>query len=223
MNDRPILVIGNKNYSSWSMRPWLLMKATGVAFDELRIPLNTPAFDETIRNWSPSARVPALRHRDVTVWDSLAIAEYVNETFLDGRGWPDASAARAHARSISAEMHSGMFDLRGECPLNVRRVMERPHAIGEGARRDAARVQAIWREARSRFGADGHLLFGRFTIADAFFAPVVFRFRTYRVPLDADAQRYADAVLALPAVQDWIAEAAAEPERIEHYDRIGVA
>lgn len=223
MSPRPVLVIGNANYSSWSMRPWLLMKACGVEFDEHRIPLNTPAFDETIREWSPSARVPALRHGDVAVWDSLAICEYVDEAFLDGRGWPADRAARAWARSICAEMHSGMFDLRGECPMNVRRMLELPLPLplGAGAQRDVARVQAIWRETRARFGSGGELLFGGFTIADAFYAPVVFRFRTYRVPVDAEAQRYMDAMLALPAMQAWLEAATREPESIAHYDRIG--
>ena len=221
MSARPTLVIGNRNYSSWSMRPWLLLKAFGVPFDEVLIPLGTPAFEVSVREWSPTARVPALRHGEVSVWDSLAICEYANEALLDGRGWPAAVAARAHARSIVAEMHSGMADLRGECPMNVRRVMERPHRIGEGAQRDAARVQAIWRDTRARFGAGGELLFGSFTIADAFYAPVVFRFRTYGVPVDDDARRYMDAVLALPATREWIALAEAEPESMERYDTLG--
>ena len=221
MSARPTLVIGNRNYSSWSMRPWLLLKAFGVPFDEVMIPLNTPAFEASIRDWSPSARVPAMRHGDVAIWDSLAICEYANEALLDGRGWPAAVAARAHARSIVAEMHSGMSDLRGECPMNVRRVMERPHRIGPGAQRDAARVQEIWRDTRARFGAGGGLLFGTFTIADAFYAPVVFRFRTYGVPVDDDARRYMDAVLALPATREWIALAGAEPESMERYDTLG--
>lgn len=221
MGDRPVLVIGNKNYSSWSMRPWLLLKQAGVAFDEVRISLNTPAFDETIGKWSPSARVPALRHGGISVWDSLAICEYASEALLDGRGWPRDREARAYARSISAEIHAGMFDLRGECPMNVRRILAQPLALGPGARRDVARVQAIWRDARARFGAGGEMLFGEFGVADAFYAPVVFRFRTYRVPLDAEAQRYSDAVLALPAVQAWLDEATKEPDTIAHYDTIG--
>lgn len=221
MAARPILVIGNRNYSSWSMRPWLLLKQSGVEFDEHRVPLDTPAFETTIRDYSPSARVPALRHGDVVVWDSLAICEYANETWLDGRGWPRDAAARAYARSICAEMHSGMADLRRECPMNVRRVMAQPLALGAGARRDAERVQEIWRDARARYGAGGAMLFGEFGIADAFFAPVVFRFRTCRVPLDEGAQRYCDAVLALPAVRTWIDEATAEPEALAKYDAIG--
>lgn len=221
MAARPTLVIGNRNYSSWSMRPWLLLKAFGVPFDEVLVPLGTPDFEASVREWSPSGRVPALRHGDVVVWDSLAICEYANEALLDGRGWPAAVAARAHARAIVAEMHSGMSDLRAECPMNVRRVMERPHRISPAAQRDAARVQAIWRDTRARYGAGGELLFGSFTIADAFYAPVVFRFRTYGVPVDDDARRYMDAVLALPATREWIALAEAEPQSLERYDTVG--
>ena len=221
MSERPVLVVGNLNYSSWSMRPWLLMTATGVDFELVRIPLDTPEFASSIARWSPSSRVPALRHGEVEVWDSLAICEYVDETFLGGRGWPSDPRARAWARSICAEMHSGMSDLRSECPMNVRRVLERPLALGAGAQRDAARVQQIWRETRERFGAGGEFLFGGFGIADAFFGPVVFRFRTYRVALDPGAQRYADAMLAHPAVQAWIEAARNEPESIPKYERLG--
>ena len=221
MRARTTLVIGNRNYSSWSILPWLLLKAFGVPFDEVMIPLNTPAFEAAVREWSPSLRVPAMRHGDVAIWDSLAICEYANEALLGGRGWPAAVAARAHARSIVAEMHSGMPDLRSECPLNVRRVMERPLRLGPGAQRDAARVQAIWRDTRARFGRGGDLLFGAFGIADAFYAPVVFRFRTYGVPVDDDARRYMDAVLALPATREWIALAEAEPQAMPKYDTLG--
>jgi glutathione S-transferase len=221
VTERPVLVVGNVNYSSWSMRPWLLMKATGVDFEQQRIPLDTPQFAGEIARWSRSSRVPALRHGEVEVWDSLSICEYVNETFLGGRGWPADARARAWARSICAEMHSGFSELRGECPMNVRRVLDQPLALGAGAQRDAQRVQGIWRETRERFGAGGEFLFGGFGIADAYYGPIAFRFRTYGVALDAVAKRYVEAMLAHPAVREWMDAAANEPETIAKYERIG--
>ncbi|HJT98332.1 MAG TPA: glutathione S-transferase, partial [Rhodanobacteraceae bacterium] len=148
MNDRPTLVIGNKNYSSWSLRPWLLMRHRGIAFDEVRLPLDTPEFASDIARWSPSGRVPVLHRGDLVVWDSLAIGEYVSETFLDGRGWPDDAAARAVARAISAEMHSGFLAMRNALPLNCRRRLAAFDPPAE-ARRDIERVRRIWRECRA--------------------------------------------------------------------------
>lgn len=218
---RPILYVGNRNYSSWSLRPWLLLAHFGVDFETRVVPLGTPAFAAEVPPVSPTGRVPALVHGDVNVWDSLAIAEYADEALLDGRGWPADRAARAHARAIVAEMHSGYAALREQCPMNIRRRLAVPLPIDARAERDVARVLAAWRTARERHGAGGPFLFGTFTIADAYFAPVVFRLRSYALPRDAESQRYMDAVIALPATQQWVAAGLAETERLEDTERVG--
>jgi len=216
---KPTLVIGNKNYSSWSLRPWLLMRHHGVAFDEVRLPLDTPEFASDIARWSPSGRVPVLHRGDLVVWDSLAICEYVNETFLDGRGWPADLETRAVARAVSAEMHSGFKALRDSLPLNCRR-----HAAAKSippeARGDIDRITRIWRECRARFPAQGPYLFGRFSIADAMYAPVVLRFRSYVVPLGDVERKYSETMLALPALGEWLAAAEAEGLPLPKYDKI---
>jgi glutathione S-transferase len=219
MNDKMTLVIGNKNYSSWSLRPWLLLRHHGIVFDEVRLPLDTPEFASGVARWSPSGRVPVLHRGDLVVWDSLAICEYVNEKFLEGRGWPDDASARAVARSVSAEMHSGFQALRTALPMNCRK---RAHnfIVPQEARRDVARITQLWRDCRARFGADGPFLFGGFSIADAMYAPVALRFRTYAVAIGEVEQRYADAVLALPAVREWATAAQAEGLPLPKYDAI---
>lgn len=218
---RPTLVIGNKHYSSWSLRPWLLMRARGVEFDEVVVPLDTPEFHARIAALSPSRRVPALAHDGVTIWDSLAICEYVDEQFLGRTGWPAERAARATARSLACEMHSGFPALRTECPMNVLRRLDAALPVSAAAQADIARIEAMWADARERFGAGGEFLFGAFGIVDAFFAPVVTRLHTYAQPVSPTTRRYMDAVLALPAMQRWIEEARAEPHVIEKYERIG--
>jgi glutathione S-transferase len=215
------LIIGNKTYSSWSLRPWLLLRHFGVAFDERVIALDTPDFHQGIGAVSPSRRVPALHHEGVVVWDSLAICEYVNEVFLHGRGWPEARAARATARAVVAEMHSGFAALRGECPMNVRRRLPSALALSDAAARDVARVTELWRDCRARFGQGGPFLFGAFSIADAFYAPVATRLRTYAQPLGTVEAAYVEAIYGLPAMQQWIADAQREPERLEKYETIG--
>ena len=208
----PLLVIGNKNYSSWSLRPWLLLRHFGIGFDERRLILDTPAFQDEIAHWSPTRRVPALHDDGLVVWDSLAICEYANERWLDGRGWPDDQRTRAVARAASAEMHSGFTALRTQLPMNVRR---RPDAYrwDDAAQHDIDRVQQLWRQLRETHGARGDFLCGDFGIVDAMFAPVVFRFLGYGVPMDNVSETYAKALLALPAMQEWRASAEAEPER----------
>ena len=208
------LIVGNKNYSPWSLRPWLLLREFGVAFEERRLPLDTEAFEEEIGTYSPSRRVPALRHGTLTVWDSLAICEYANETWLGGRGWPAAAEPRAVARSVVAEMHAGFEALRAACAMDLRRraPLER---IDEPVRRDLERVLAIWRDCRARFGADGPFLFGAFGIADAFYAPVATRIVSYELPREARDQKYIDAIYALPGMQEWCAEAALEIEVLD--------
>jgi glutathione S-transferase len=206
---RPTLVIGSKNYSSWSLRPWLLLRRFGIDFDEIKLPLDTPEFYRRIRDYAPSGRVPALIDGAVRIWDSLAIMEYVNERFLDGHGWPTDLAARATARSISAEMHSGLSALRGELPMNCRKRVQ-DHPMTDAARNDIARVKSIWRETRAEFGRGGTFLFGDFSIADAMYAPVVFRFVSYGVQLEETDRAYADTILALPAIGDWLRDAETE-------------
>jgi glutathione S-transferase len=212
------LVIGNKNYSSWSLRPWLAMKQFGLSFDEIRIPLYTSDAPAQIRQYSPSGKVPVLLHGTQTVWDSLAICEYLAEEFSTLHWWPEDKTARAIARSISAEMHSGFQNLRENMPMNCRARLPGKGMTPE-VQKDIDRITAIWQECRHKFGMNGNFLFGQFTIADAMFAPVVLRFVTYGVELDAVANAYAEAILALPALQDWLKEAEAEPEAIAAYER----
>jgi glutathione S-transferase len=217
---KPLLIIGNKNYSSWSLRPWLLLRHHDVAFDELRLPLDTPQFAREIGRWSPARTVPALRHGELTVWDSLAICEYADETFLEGAGWPRDAAARAVARSVSAEMHSGFRALRTRMPMNARRRVQ-GFAYDADVGRDIERIFAIWRDCRARFGGSGAFLFDAFSIADAMYAPVVLRFVSYGVAVEPDLQAWIDALLALPAMREWLRDAAAETEVVAATEAIG--
>ncbi|GAB2491488.1 glutathione S-transferase family protein [Arenimonas alkanexedens] len=207
------LVIGNKNYSSWSLRPWLLLRHFGVSFEEVRLPLDTPEFREQVGRWSPTRRVPVLHDGPLAVWDSLAICEYANERWLAGEGWPAGTEARAIARCAAAEMHSGFVALRAQLPMNLRRQPREKHWDADAAH-DIARVQGLWRELRSRFGSSGPFLCGRFGIVDAMFAPVCARFRSYGVDCDDTARDYLDAVLTLPAMKQWEAAGLAETERV---------
>jgi glutathione S-transferase len=215
MASQPTLVIGSKNYSSWSLRPWLLLRYFDIPFEEIKLPLDTPEFYRRVHNYSPSGRVPALIDGDVHVWDSLAIAEYVNEKFLNGRGWPTDISARAVARSVSAEMHSGFSALRGAMPMNCRKRVN-DFVPDNDAAQDVLRVQSIWRDARGRFGRGGAFLFGDFSIADAMYAPVIFRFVSYGVALDETSRAYVDSMLALPALHEWLADAATEALAVLH-------
>ena len=215
----PLLVIGNKNYSSWSLRPWLLMRHFGVAFDELRLNLDTPEFFAEIGRWSPTRTVPVLHDDGLVIPDSLAICEYVNERWLDGRGWPADLRTRAAARAAAAEMHSGFRAMRLQLPMNCRR---KPDAYrwNEQAQADIDRVQAIWRGLRAEYGGSGDFLCGDFGIVDAMYAPVVMRFLGYVATLDDNARRYIDAVTAMPALREWRAAAEAELERIVDTDNL---
>ena len=206
---RPLLVLGNKNYSSWSLRPWLLLRHFGIGFDEDVLPLDTPQFAGRIAAYSGAARVPVLVHAGNVVWDSLAICEYASEQFLDGRGWPAAAGLRALARSASAEMHSGFMAMRSQLPMSVRR---RPNAYrwDSDAQRDLDRVQELWRQLRARAG-EGPFLLGEFGIVDAMFAPVCVRMRAYGVEPDATAAAFMATIFALPAFREWEAAAVAEP------------
>ncbi len=212
------LVIGNKNYSSWSMRPWLALRANDIAFEEVFIPLYTGEADkQRILSFSRAGKVPALIDGDVTIWDSLAIIEYLAERFPEKRLWPEDRASRAHARSISAEMHSGFVALRNECGMNLHRPVG-PVALSADARGDIARIQQIWSECRERYGKLGPFLFGAFGGADAMFAPVVHRFRTYAIPVAPEVQGYMDAMASLPAFQEWTKAGLAETIVIEKFE-----
>jgi len=212
------LVIGNKNYSSWSMRPWLALRANGIAFEEKFIPLYTGAADkQRILDVSRAGKVPALIDGDVTVWDSLAIIEYVAERFPEAHLWPTDAASRAHARSISAEMHSGFTALRNECGMNLHRPVG-AKALSDNARADIARIQDIWTGCRERYGAAGPFLFGAFGGADAMYAPVVHRFRTYAIDVTVPVRAYMDAMMSLPAFRQWTDEGLAETLVIEKFE-----
>jgi len=215
------LVIGNKVYSSWSMRPWLLMRALEIAFDEIVLPLYEPETIKAIGHFNPAGKVPVLIDGDVTVWDSLAIIEYVAERFPDRGVWPRDPAARACARSLAAEMHAGFLPLRRALPMNLRRPVGRPKLDAEARKEVAAnvgRIEVAFADAEARFGAGGPFLFGAFSAADAMYAPVVSRLHTYAVPVGSATQRYMDAVMALPAWRDWAAGAEAEGWRIERFE-----
>ena len=214
----PTLVIGNKNYSSWSLRPWLAMKVAGIPFAEHRIPLYGPGSKAQILAYSPAGKVPCLADGDLRVWDSLSICEYLAEKHPGL--WPQDPAARALARSVSAEMHSGFANLRAKMSMNIRK---RYPGLGRTpeSMADVARIVSLWSDCRARYGKGGRFLFGAVSIADAMYAPVVLRFRTYEVELPADCRAYSDAVLALPAMQDWIAAAMAETESLPQFELYG--
>ncbi len=209
---QPKLLIGNKNYSSWSLRAWLLLREAGIEFEEQRIQLDAPDTHDTICGFSPAGKVPILILDDVTVWDTLAIAETAAERWPEKRLWPDGPAARAHARSISAEMHSGFEVLRECMPMNCR-AMGRKVPLPDELTDDIDRIIAIWSDCHHRYG--GEWLFGDFSIADAMFAPVVLRFRTYGINLPDSAYVYAVRLLQSEAMQSWLAAAESEVEVIE--------
>jgi glutathione S-transferase len=209
------LVIGNKLYSSWSLRPWVLMRVLGIPFEETVIPLYEPGSKAAILEYSPSGKVPTLIDGAVVVWESLAILEYLAERFPRLAVWPRDAAARAHARCVATEMHAGFAALRQACPMNLgKRYAARDR--GEAVAADVARIAAIVGAARSRFGGSGPFLYGTFTAADAMYAPVLTRFATYAVTIDAVSRAYMDSVLALPAMRDWREAALAEPWTIAH-------
>ena len=212
-----LLTIGNKNYSSWSLRPWMLMKHLGLAFDEQVLPLDTPQFARDVEALSPTRRVPVLRHGELLVWDSLAICEYACE--LAGAGWPRDRAARAVARSACAEMHSGFGSLRSQWPMNARATGRHtpPDRVRDA---EITRIEELWTECRTRFGAQGPWLFGEYCVADAMYAPVVLRFRTYGAQLGETGSAYMADTLADVHMQGWLAAAAAETWTIG-YSEIG--
>ena len=212
------IILGNKAYSSWSLRGWLMLTQTGVPFEEIVIPLDRPDSHRRILEHSPSGRVPALKVDGLLIWDTLAIAEFLNERFPDANIWPAGTEARAQARTVSAEMHAGFATLRERLPMDLRREAPAgpPSALSGDLKTEVDRVVAIWADCRARFGGTGDFLFGEFTAADAFYAPVVTRFVTYGVDLGGAAAAYRDAVMAWPAMRAWITAAKAEPWVIEN-------
>jgi glutathione S-transferase len=210
------LVIGNKNYSSWSMRAWVAMTAFGIPFEEVKVGLDRPDTATRIAQYSAAGRVPVLIAGEITVWDSFAICEYLAEQFPNKQMWPDNVEARAMARSICAEMHSGFNGLRSAMWMNIRANFHGKGRTPE-AQADIGRICEIWETCLARSGPH-QFLFGEFSIADAFFAPVVMRFRTYGVSLAPALEAYVERVVRQPAVARWMLEALAEPEAIEKYD-----
>ncbi len=207
------IVLGNKRYSSWSLRGWLLLKQTGAAFDEIVIPLDQPQTKRDILSHNPAGKVPVIKVGDAVVWDSLAIAEYLHERFPEAGIWPKDTGARALARCVSAEMHAGFAAVRAHIPMDVciqdaargKRALAEPPVAA-----DVDRVVAIWDDCQARYGSGGNFLFGDWCAADAMYAPVVTRFATYAVPLQGPMAAYRDAVMATPAMAEWIAAAQAE-------------
>jgi glutathione S-transferase len=204
------LVIGNKNYSSWSLRPWIGMKVAGIAFDEEVISLDAPEFKPRLSKLSGTGKVPVLLDGEVRVWESLAILEYIAEKFPSAGLWPSDPHARAHARAIAAEMHAGFLPLRRLCPMNCWRPVKKLELTAEVAA-NVARIDAMWTDCRARFGKGGTFLFGAFGAADAMYAPVVSRFHTYAIEVGAQSRGYMAAVMALPAWAEWQSAARKEP------------
>jgi glutathione S-transferase len=217
---RYTLIIGNRNYSSWSLRAWLFLAHHGLPFDEVRIPLFDPDSRARLLEHAPTGKVPVLRDGDVRVWESIAILEYLAERHPACGGWPADRTARAHARAIAAEMHAGFVPLRSNCPMNVRRTFA-PRAWPEDVQRDVARIDAMWTDCRARFGAGGPFLFGAFGIADCMYAPVVWRLHGYGHALSAPAAAYVTAMLALPAMRRWHEASVAETEVLARIEAAG--
>lgn len=212
------LVVGNKNYSSWSLRPWLALAHHGIPFEEIVINIYADDTKRRIAEHSPAGKVPILKDGGTVVWDSLAILEYLAEKFPQLNLWPADPAARAHARSVAAEMHSGFMGLRQSCPMTLKR-LPRAVELTEAAEVDIARVTALWNDCRKRYGKQGHFLFGAFSAVDCMYAPVATRFRTYEVPIDLVSSAYVDTIHALPAFEAWRA-AALKESWVSHYDHL---
>jgi glutathione S-transferase len=209
------LIIGNKNYSSWSFRPWLALKAAGIDFEEIVISLEACDFKARVTAMSPAGRVPVLIDGAVLVWESLAILEYVADKFPAAGLWPADAGARAHARAVCSEMHAGFVPLRRHLPMNMWRPVK-PRLLDDSVKTDVARIDAIWSECRAKYGAGGAFLFGRFSAADAMYGPVVSRFHTYAVEVSDTARAYMRAVMALPAYSEWRDAARREPWVLPH-------
>jgi glutathione S-transferase len=209
MSPELALAIGNKNYSSWSMRPWVALRQAGIPFREIQLWFDDEARASGAEQYSPTGQVPVLLVDGAPVWDSLAICETAAELFPDRHLWPADAHARARARAVCAEMHAGFRNLRGEMPMNIRSSFP-GKGMNPAVERDIERVCSLWSDCRGKFGAGGPLLFGKFSVADAYYAPVVTRFITYAPSLPQPARDYVEAVRGLPAVQEWMAAARRE-------------
>jgi glutathione S-transferase len=211
------LIIANKLYSSWSLRPWMLMTALGIPFEETVIPMYFPDSKARMLDVSPTGKMPCLVDGDVRIWESLAIMEYLHERFRDKGVWPADAKARAHARAVANEMHAGFQALRNACPMNLGKRFA-PRDLGSDVADNVRRLESLWAEARRRFGAGGAFLYGNLGAADAMYAPVVTRLDTYQIPVSPGTRHYMDAVLAHPAFVQWREAALAEPWTIDHYE-----
>jgi glutathione S-transferase len=208
---KPLLIVGNKNYSSWSLRPYMALAMAGIKFEDRVVRMFVPSFKPELAKYGAAGKVPILLHNGQSIWDTLAIIEYAAETWPEKGLWPKNKKARALARSVSAEMHSGFHALRNACPMNLRRAPKLPQGgISEAVARDIARIESIWSQCRKAYGKGGPFLFGKFCAADAMYTPVVSRFQTYKIPVSKDNRAYMDAILATAAFQRWSADAAKE-------------
>jgi glutathione S-transferase len=205
------LVLGNKNYSSWSLRPWIAMKVAGIPFEETVIPLYEPGSREQVLEFAPSGKVPVLVSGDIHVWESLAILDFLADEYPQAGLWPSERTARAHARAIAAEMHAGFGALRRHCPMNMRRVRKPREQTPPEVVEDVRRIDAIWADCRARFGGGGPFLCGRFGAVDAMYAPVVSRFHSYGIAVSEPSRHYMDVMMALPAWAEWHDVAVNEP------------
>jgi glutathione S-transferase len=220
MNPVPLkLILANKAYSSWSLRPWILLAQLKIPFEEVIIPMDQPETRASMLKYAPTGKCPSLQDGKIVIWESLAIIEYLAEAYPEKPVWPKGKAARAHARSLASEMHAGFVALRQAYPTNFRRPVK-AIPLSDEVRTDVARIEAAWAHARSTFGRGGAFLFGRFSAADAMFAPVVNRLHVYDVPVSTQTRAYMETMMGLPAWNAWIADAHAEPWRIERYDAI---
>ncbi|RZM83046.1 glutathione S-transferase family protein [Leptolyngbya iicbica LK] len=211
------LIIGNKNYSSWSLRAWLFLRQSGVEFEEIKLALFTEQWQTEINRYTPAGKVPVLLDGDIAIWDSLAIMEYVRENFADTVGWPSDRAARAHARSIATEMHSGFMAIREELPQNLRVCQQRSlDDFSSTAQREIARVERLWQDGFERYG--GPWLCGEFSISDVMYVPVALRFVTYGIQLEPTAQQFVTRTQALESVKAWCRDAAHEAETLPFID-----
>ena len=208
---KPLLVVGNRNYSSWSLRPYMALAMAGIDFEQKLIRFTDPQFSAKVARISKARLVPILKHNDLVIWDSLAILEYLAETWPTRNLWPRNKSARAYARSISAEMHSGFRNLRSACPMNLRRPIK-PVNMNADVRRDIARLEQIFATARKTFGKGGPFLFGKFSNADAMFTPIITRFETFDIPVSTSTRDYMNAILATPAFHAWKASALEETD-----------
>lgn len=213
------LFIGNKAYSSWSLRPWILLKVFDIPFTDTVIPMYQPTTRTDMLRRGPTGKVPVLHAEGLAIWESLAIIEFIAESFPDRAIWPRDRAARALARALSSEMHAGFTRLRQTCPTNFRR-QPRPIPLDAEVLADVARIEAAWAAAREEFGTGGPFLFGAFSAADAMYAPVVNRLHAYAVDVRPETRAYMDAIMDLPAWKEWIADGAAEPWHVAAYDDI---